>query len=51
MLSFARVVGEMVSTGISEGHPAGSLLMEIKGYKFAQNKVRTKNGLRFVDYF
>lgn len=39
VLSFARVVGEMVSTGISEGHPAGSLLMEIKGYKFAQNKV------------
>lgn len=40
VLSFARVVGDMVSTGISEGHPAGSLLMEIKGYKFAQNKVR-----------
>ncbi len=39
VLSFTRVVGDMVSTGISEGHPASSLLMEIKGYKFAQNKV------------
>lgn len=40
VLNFARVVGDMVSTGFAEGHPAASLLMEIKGYKFAQNKVR-----------
>ena len=38
-LNFAKVVGDMVSTGHAEGHPAASLLMEIKGYKFAQNKV------------
>ncbi|KAJ1424856.1 nucleotide-diphospho-sugar transferase [Ochromonadaceae sp. CCMP2298] len=37
-LDFAHVVGDMVSTGHCEGHPAASLLMEIKGYKFAQNK-------------
>ncbi len=38
---FATIVGEMVSTGHAEGHPADSLLMEIKGCKFAQNKVRS----------
>jgi hypothetical protein len=39
VLNFGKVVGDMVSTGHAEGHPASSLLMEIKGYKFAQNKV------------
>lgn len=39
-VDFLRIVGEMVSTGHAEGHPADSLLMEIKGCKFAQNKVR-----------
>ena len=28
----------MVTTGHAEGHPPDNLLMEIKGYKFAQNK-------------
>ncbi len=37
--SFVSIVSEMVSTGHAEGHPADSLLMEIKGCKFAQNKV------------
>lgn len=36
---FNKVVGEMVSTGYAEGHPTDNLLMEIKGFKFAQNKV------------
>lgn len=39
VLNFAQVVGDMVRSGHAEGHPASSLLMEIKGYKFAQNKV------------
>lgn len=39
VLNFGKVVGDMVTTGHAEGHPASSLLMEIKGYKFAQNKV------------
>jgi hypothetical protein len=38
---FNRVVGEMVTTGYAEGHPTDNLLMEIKGFKFAQNKVCT----------
>ena len=48
VLSFTRVVGDMVSTGISEGHPASSLLMEIKGYKFAQNKVCCIHSVLFL---
>ena len=28
-----------ICTGYAEGHPTDNLLMEIKGYKFAQNKV------------
>ena len=35
---FIHNVGEMISTGYEEGHPAGNVLMEIKGYKFSQNK-------------
>mmetsp|Transcript_1218 Transcript_1218/g.1986 ORF Transcript_1218/g.1986 Transcript_1218/m.1986 type:complete len:748 (-) Transcript_1218:122-2365(-) len=35
---FSRIVGDMVTTGRKEGHPADNLLMEIKGFKFAQNK-------------
>ena len=37
--AFERVVGEMVVTGRIENHPPENLLMEIKGVKFAQNKV------------
>ena len=36
---FVEVVGDMVTSGHTEGHPPENLLMEIKGYKFAQNKV------------
>jgi hypothetical protein len=39
--TFFQVVGDMVTTGYEESHPADNLLMEIKGYKFAQNKVLT----------
>ena len=39
VIAFGKVVGDMVTSGHAEGHPASSLLMEIKGYKFAQNKV------------
>jgi hypothetical protein len=28
-----------MNIGRSEGHPSDNILMEIKGYKFAQNKV------------
>ena len=34
---FVEVVADMVATGHAEGHPPDNLLMEIKGYKFAQN--------------
>ena len=34
-----RFIFVAVVVGKSEGHPAESTLMEIKGYKFAQNKV------------
>lgn len=36
---FTTIIREMVTTGYAEGHPADSLLMEVKGCKFAQNKV------------
>jgi hypothetical protein len=36
---FAIIIREMVVTGYAEGHPADSLLMEVKGCKFAQNLV------------
>lgn len=36
--SFIKNVTEMVTTALKEKHPAESVLMEIKGYKFAQNK-------------
>lgn len=35
---FREIVGDIILTGRSEGHPPDNLLMEIKGYKFAQNK-------------
>jgi hypothetical protein len=38
--SFLKVISDMVVSAILEGHPADSVLMEIKGFKFAQNKVR-----------
>lgn len=36
---FGKNVSDMISTGHAEGHPADNVLMEIKGYKFSQNKV------------
>lgn len=35
---FGKNVCDMVTTGFAEGHPADNVLMEIKGYKFSQNK-------------
>lgn len=35
---FVQIISDMVTSGYTESHPADSLLMEIKGYKFAQNK-------------
>jgi hypothetical protein len=37
--NFEIVISEMVSTGYAEGHPTDSIALEIKSYKFAQNKV------------
>ena len=37
--NFETVISEMVSTGYAEGHPTDSIALEIKSYKFAQNKV------------
>ena len=39
-VDFARVVGDMVATGLGGADLAENTLMEIKGFKFAQNKVR-----------
>lgn len=36
--NFETVISEMVSTGYAEGHPTDSIALEIKSYKFAQNK-------------
>lgn len=44
--SFVKIVLDMVVTAMKEGHPADSVLMEIKGFKFAQNKV-FKNAVEF----
>ena len=38
-IAFIGVISDMVTTGHSDGHQPDNLLMEIKGYKFAQNKV------------
>ena len=38
-LEFLDIIGDMVLTGYADGHQPENLLMEIKGYKFAQNKV------------
>ena len=40
---FYKNVYDMVVTGYNEGHPAENVLMEIKGYKFSQNKVHNNN--------
>lgn len=37
--AFYRVISDMVISGLQEGHPYDSILMEIKGFKFSQNKV------------
>ena len=39
---FLDVICDMIMTGQADGHSPDNLLMEIKGYKFAQNKVFTK---------
>ena len=36
---FLDVISDMVMSGQADGHSPDNLLMEIKGYKFAQNKV------------
>jgi hypothetical protein len=38
--SFETIIGEMVGTGYAEGHPTDAISLEIKSFKFAQNKVR-----------
>ena len=38
-LKFLDIISDMVLTGHTDGHQPENLLMEIKGYKFAQNKV------------
>ena len=38
-IAFIDVISDMISTGHADGHQPDNLLMEIKGYKFAQNKV------------
>lgn len=38
-LQFCRGVTEMVITAKSEGHPAENCVLEIRSFKFAQNKV------------
>jgi hypothetical protein len=43
--NFCRNVMEMVVTASTEGHPADSILMEIKALKFAHNKVYFKKHL------
>jgi hypothetical protein len=35
---FHSVVRDMLVTGHADGHPIDNLLLEIKGYKFAQNR-------------
>jgi hypothetical protein len=40
--SFVKIISEMVTTGHAQGDPADSLLMEIKGCKFAHNKVERR---------
>lgn len=37
--AFLDIIGDMVTSGQADGHSPDNLLMEIKGYKFAQNKV------------
>ena len=37
--AFCRNIVELVMAAMKEGHPAESTLLEIKGLKFAQNKV------------
>ncbi|KAG5182444.1 nucleotide-diphospho-sugar transferase [Tribonema minus] len=36
--NFHQVIRDMLVTGSAEGHPIDNLLLEIKGYKFAQNR-------------
>lgn len=42
-LQFAGMVGEMVSAGHSDSNSANDLLMDIKGLKFAKNKVQPRH--------
>lgn len=36
---FSRVISDMAYDALQDDQPLDSVLMEIKGYKFAQNKV------------
>ena len=36
---FDDVIGDLITTGFEDGRSPDNLLMEIKGFKFAQNKV------------
>jgi hypothetical protein len=38
--NFETIIGEMVGTGYAEGHPTEAISLEIKSFKFAQNKVQ-----------
>jgi len=38
LVGFRRVIADYISTGHAEGHAAVDVLMEIKGYKFSQNR-------------
>ena len=46
---FKQLVYEMVASGYAEKHPAESLLMEIKGLKFAQNKANERHSTSAID--
>jgi hypothetical protein len=45
---FHSVVRDMLVTGHADGHPIDNLLLEIKGYKFAQNRCVCQCMLQFV---
>lgn len=38
--NFETIISDMVATGYAEGHPTDSISLEIKSFKFAQNKVQ-----------
>ena len=40
-VNFVQVLGEMVSAGLKANDPPENIIMEIRGFKFAQNKVKS----------